>query len=119
LFDGRDKMIGKLWMKTDEEFSQCVIDPAKRKSEIRKLCTNRRIIIACAGFVFLILFGFSSIRIVMRDPVLDTHFLFIFVRALLQVTILYHLDSKIRILKILDRVLIEGDNHEAEGGNNH
>ena len=110
-------MIGKLWMKSDEDFLQCAIDPAKRKSEIRKLVAHRNSAIACAGFLILLLFGCFFFGIDQKKDLISTHFLFILVMMLLQVTILYHLDSKIKILLVLDRGLMDGNAQAVKDGN--
>ncbi len=103
-------------MKSDEEFSQCAIDPEKRECEIRKLCAYRSYSIASFWFCFLILCVVSLIGIVTKDAI-NTHSLFILVMGVLLTTNLYHLDSKIKVLKILDRVIMVGDSKEANDGN--
>ena len=108
-------MMNHLWI-SDETFAKCATNSAARERQIHRLSTYRVQSVSATVLTILILCGFLAIGVRMKNP-LSAGFVFVYALVVFQVTILYHLDAKIKVLKLIGRLSVQDGGHQCDTRN--
>ncbi len=109
-------MIGKLWLRSDEKLLKCAADPLRREREIRQLSEARNVGLTAAMLTLLGLFGFMIFGLITQN-LFNTEIVSVFGLFVFQLLMVCHVDTKIKMLKLVGHLVEQGVSEQPKVGN--